>query len=282
MNIDLLQTFILVAKEGGFRSAAEKHFLTPSAVSSRIRLLEDEIGARLFERGQFGTRLTLSGQRLLDHAEEMLASWNRVRRDVAIPTKAQHHLAIGATDTIWQTYLLDALSTMHDLESALALRMETGTSESLIREVLDGSLDAIYLFEPPVIPVLQTKVVGEVSLMLVSSKPGISTVQAQEEGMIDIDWGREWDKQGADSSSMIRTSVGWIGLQWLIRHGGCAYLPEILALPYIESGKLFKVSDAPTLTRIIHMIYPIQSEKQNPDTSEKLLQLSNHVKEGQK
>ena len=279
MNIDLLQTFILVAKEGGFRSAAEKHFLTPSAVSSRIRLLEDEIGARLFERGQFGTRLTLSGQRLLDHAEEMLASWNRVRRDVAIPTKPQHPLAIGATDTIWQTYLLDVLSTMHNLEPTLSLRMETGTSESLIREVLDGSLDAIYLFEPPVIPVLQTKVVGEVPLTLVASKPNVSAVQAQEEWMIDIDWGREWSRQGADSSSMVRTSVGWIGLQWLIRHGGCAHLPETLAPPHIESGKLFKVSDAPSLTRTIHMIFPVQSESQNIGTTEKLLQLAENLRE---
>lgn len=266
MDINLLQTFILVAREKGFRNAAEKHYLTPSAVSSRIRLLEEEIGAKLFERGQFGTRLTLSGQRLLDHAEDMLAAWNRMRRDVAIPDQAEHHLAIGATDTIWQSCLLDALSSMHAQDPALALQMETGTSESLIREVQDGSLDAICLFEPPALPLLQSKKVGEVRLTLVSTDAQMSASHALEQEMVNIDWGRDTESVGAGISSMVRTSVGWLGLQWLLRQGGCAYLPENIILPYLKSGRLFVVPDATPLTRIIHLIYPLQSGHQQEIT----------------
>jgi len=61
MDINLLHTFLHVVKEEGFRNAADKHFLTASAVSARIRVLENEVGAKLFDRGKFGVKLTLSG-----------------------------------------------------------------------------------------------------------------------------------------------------------------------------------------------------------------------------
>jgi len=284
MDIDLLQTFVLVARQGGFRSAAEKHFLTPSAVSSRIRLLEDEIGAKLFERGQFGTRLTLSGQRLLDYAEDMLSTWNRIRRDVAIPSRARHILAIGATDTIWHSFLVDALSDMHGQDPTLALRMETGTAEGLLREVMEGTLDAVCLFDTPELPVLHTQIVAEVSLKLVSTDQSATIESVMNDDHIRIEWGKADESfqnrmSGAGSAPMIRTSAGWLGLQWLLKQGGSAYLPETLAEPYIESGVLFNVSDAMVLKRSVHLIYPVlttrtQSEiTKNVQAFAQLLQL---------
>jgi len=282
MNLNLLQTFVMVAKEGGFRNAAEKHFLTPSAVSSRIRLLENEIGAQLFERGKFGTRLTLSGQRLLDHAEEMLAAWNRMRRDVAIPTIARQVLAIGATDTIWQALLMDALSCMHDNDPTLALRMETGTAESLTREVLDGTLDAICLFDPPLLPVLQAEAVGEVPLILVSTHASMTVEQVFADGFVQIEWGRadgalQMQLPDSGSASMIRTSVGWLGLQWLLKQGGSAYLPESLAAPHLKTKALFRVIDAPVLQRTVHLIYPVQSVGSHPETAKLMQGLADRI-----
>jgi len=283
MNLNLLQTFVMVAREGGFRSAAEKHFLTPSAVSSRIRLLEDEIGAQLFERGQFGTRLTLSGQRLLENAEDMLASWNRVRRDVAIPAKARQILAIGATDTIWQSLLLGAVSSLHANDPELALRMETGTAESLTREVLDGTLDAICLFDPPVLPVLQATIVGEVPLILVSTQPSISVDQVFSGDFVQIEWGRadgalQLQIPDSNNASMIRTSVGWLGLQWLLQQGGSAYLPESLAAPHLLAKKLYPVPDAPVLKRTVHLIFPVQSVETHSETAKLMQDLVESIK----
>jgi len=284
MNLNLLQTFVMVAREGGFRNAAEKHFLTPSAVSSRIRLLEEEIGAQLFERGQFGTRLTLSGQRLLDNAEDMLAAWNRVRRDAAIPAKARQILAIGATDTIWQSLLMGAVSSMHVNDPMLALRMETGTAESLTRDVLDGTLDAVCLFDPPLLPVLKAEMVGEVPLILVSTHPAPSVEKVFSGDFIQIEWGRADGALQAQipdsvSASMIRTSVGWLGLQWLLQQGGSAYLPESLAEPYLQTSKLFRVPDAPVLKRTVHLIYPVQSVESHPETAKLMLGLADCIKQ---
>lgn len=266
MDLELLHTFVLVAREGGFRNAAAKHFLTPSAVSSRIRLLEETLGAKLFERGRFGTQLTLAGERLLDHAEDMISTWNRIRRDVAIPAKASHLLAIGATDTIWHAFLLQALSALHRQHPELALRLETGTSESLIRDVSEGSLDAIFLFDTPGLPILQAEPVAEVRLVLVSTDRHASLESVLGDDLVGVDWGKadesfleQLSEKG--NAPMVRTSVGWMGLQWLLHLGGAAYLPETLVAPHLAAGRLTRVADAPVLTRRVHRIRPARPDR---------------------
>ena len=64
MDTELLRTFLQVAKTGRFRLAAEQLCLTQSAVSARIKLLEGEMGVRLFERNKHGVALTDAGNRL--------------------------------------------------------------------------------------------------------------------------------------------------------------------------------------------------------------------------
>jgi DNA-binding transcriptional LysR family regulator len=50
MNFDQLETFLEVARHTSFSRAAEKRFRTQPAISSQIPSLEEEIGARLFDR----------------------------------------------------------------------------------------------------------------------------------------------------------------------------------------------------------------------------------------
>jgi len=264
MDLNLLQTFIHVARLGGFRKAAEKQYLTPSAVSSRIRLLEEQIGAPLFERGKFGTRLTLSGQRLLAHAEEILSSWNRLCRDVALPDKAEFLLALGATDTIWQSSLADVLPRMLQDAPALALRLETGTAESLTRELLEGSLDAIFLFEPSNLAGLVSEAIGEIPLILVSTREHVDITHIAADEYIQIEWGSAFGAiqdqvYGGGPGAMVRTSVGWLGLQWLLKSGGAAFLPEAMVAPYMKTRTLFPVSGAPIVSRTVYLIYPLQA-----------------------
>ena len=73
MNTDLLRTFLEVAKTRHFGHAAENLYLTQSAVSSRIKQLEGTLGVPLFTRQRNNILLTPAGERLLPHAENLLA-----------------------------------------------------------------------------------------------------------------------------------------------------------------------------------------------------------------
>ncbi len=73
-NISLrgLRTFCVAARHKSFRTAAEKLFITPSAVSHQIKSLEEELGERLFERGSRELALTDMGASLYEDVSPLI------------------------------------------------------------------------------------------------------------------------------------------------------------------------------------------------------------------
>lgn len=67
-----LRCFIAVAEELCFRRAAERLFMTQPPLSRQIKMLEETVGARLFERDRQGVRLTEAGEHLLVDARALL------------------------------------------------------------------------------------------------------------------------------------------------------------------------------------------------------------------
>lgn len=78
MESRLLEVFVLVAELGSFSKAAQRLYITPSAVIQQVNRLEDELGVRLLQRSKQGVKLTPAGEyllreggRLLKHLREM-------------------------------------------------------------------------------------------------------------------------------------------------------------------------------------------------------------------
>ena len=71
MDIQSLQAFVMVAESASFSQAANRLFLTQSAVSKRIALLEQQLNCRLFDRIGRHIMLTEAGERLLPKAREI-------------------------------------------------------------------------------------------------------------------------------------------------------------------------------------------------------------------
>lgn len=74
MNWDDIRIFVSVSKEKSFSLTAKKHHTTQATISRRIQNLEQQIGHKLFDRGQEGCVLTSQGRSLLEYACEM-HSW---------------------------------------------------------------------------------------------------------------------------------------------------------------------------------------------------------------
>src|SRR5271165_6936182 len=72
MDFDQLETFLEVARHASFSRAAEKRFRTQPAISSQIRGLEEEVGAKLFDRSGGKVSLTAAGKAFLKYVEETL------------------------------------------------------------------------------------------------------------------------------------------------------------------------------------------------------------------
>src|SRR6266702_3889168 len=74
MNLHELQTFVSIARLGGLTRAAGQLHRSQPAITRRIKLLEDQLGVPLLERGRGGTMLTEAGRTFLPYAETVLAA----------------------------------------------------------------------------------------------------------------------------------------------------------------------------------------------------------------
>src|SRR6266542_3512378 len=80
MQVELLEVFRVVARQGSISGAAPLLGYTQSAVSRQIAALEAEVGARLLDRSSRGVALTEEGRCLLPHAEAVLDRLDTARR----------------------------------------------------------------------------------------------------------------------------------------------------------------------------------------------------------
>jgi DNA-binding transcriptional LysR family regulator len=82
MDWDDVRYFLAVAREGSVRAAAERLDVTHSTVLRRIAQLEERLGAQMFGKLPSGYRLTNAGEEILEFAEQMEASSNRLQTRV--------------------------------------------------------------------------------------------------------------------------------------------------------------------------------------------------------
>jgi len=143
-----LQFFAAVAKVGSISKAALALDTVQSNVTQRIKRLEGELGVPLFHRHARGVSLTAAGLQLLPYAEQieqMLAEARKVVLDEATPKGA---LRLGAMETTAAIRMPSLLVEFSSYYPAVDLSLQTGTTESLITDVLERRLDAALVAGP--------------------------------------------------------------------------------------------------------------------------------------
>ena len=259
MDIEILKTFLEVNRTRHFGRTAENLYLTQSAVSARIRLLEETLGAPLFTRTRNDIQLTPAGSRMLKYAESILNAWNRARQDAALSDENTASLAIGASDSLWDILLQDWLHTLYRELPCVALQAEAHGTDVLIRRLLDRVLDIAVMFEPPEMTELEVREVGMFKLTMVSDRPYLDAHEAVSKGYIMTDWGTSFAIAHARHfpdmpPPAARMSNGRLALAFLLHNGGVAYLPQRMVKEYLESRRLHRVNDAPVIDRQVYAV----------------------------
>lgn len=135
-----IETFVWVARLGGFRLAAEKLNTTQPAVSARVALLERELGVSLFERKRRGA-LTPKGLELLGYAEQMLQLRTDMVRHVGATGALRGILRLGALETIAHTWLTTLLKRVHASYPGICLQIDIDTTPKLRKALIAQELD---------------------------------------------------------------------------------------------------------------------------------------------
>jgi len=260
MDIGLARTFLEIAASGSFISAADKLHLTQTAVSARIRVLEEQLGRQLFVRNKSGARLTPAGQRFVRHATRLVQIWERARQQVALPPGLEDGISAGCELSLWNPLLADWLIWMHRVCPEVALRAEVDSPARLLDGVQEGSLDLAVLYNPPQRAGLVSELLVDEKLIMVTSDPDGKLNPGR---YIYVDWGPSFaaNHQSAFaelSSPPVSISLGPLALTYLLTVGGTGYFRIGTANPFLADGRLHRVKDAPEFSHSAYAVYAAQ------------------------
>jgi DNA-binding transcriptional LysR family regulator len=140
--LDDLRHLLLIAEHGTFTEASRRAHLSQPAMTASIQRLEEQLGARLLDRGPGGAQPTEAGLALLPWAEAALAAVSRGRQAVAAVQGLQTgDVRLGAGGTA-STYLLPPVLTLFRAQApGITVRLRESGPEEIVRGVRDGRLD---------------------------------------------------------------------------------------------------------------------------------------------
>lgn len=148
MNLRFLETFVWLAKLRNFRLTAEKLHTTQAAVSSRIATLEQELGVRLFDRGDREVTLTLEGSKALVYADRLVRTTNDMLESMKDRALYTGVVRIGVIESVIHSWFPELMARVHRVYPQLEVELAGDTTIRLIEQFSKGNLDLILQTDP--------------------------------------------------------------------------------------------------------------------------------------
>jgi len=172
--LDSLRCFEVAATTLNFRAASARVYLSPAAFSDRLRRLEEELGAQLFERTTRKVTLSEVGRRLLPLARELLEGEARLKAVGKEPAKAApFELFVGTRYELGVSWLCPALSELSRLRPERTVHLYNGDTPDLLQRLERGDVDAIVASMRLTSPNLTYAALHPEEYVFVSARPGL-------------------------------------------------------------------------------------------------------------
>ena len=142
LDLYKLQVFSIVVQEGSFSAAAERLYITQSAVSQHIKELEARLGRQVFRRGWRGVTLTAHGEVLYRYTGEIFALVAKAENALTdINQLASGRVSMGATPGIGIYLVPDWVRHFRERYPQLTVALQTGITSQIVSDVLGQRLD---------------------------------------------------------------------------------------------------------------------------------------------
>lgn len=145
LDLDAVKAFVLTADLQSFTRAATALGTTQSAISLKLRRLEEQLGRRLLERTPRQVRLSAEGAVFLDSARELVGAHERA---VASFQVEQRRLVIGISHLIVGSELPSLLRRMNEHDPQLLIEMRVAGSREVMKAYEDGQIHAALVVQP--------------------------------------------------------------------------------------------------------------------------------------
>lgn len=265
MDISVARTFLEVVKTGSFVNAAANLNITQTAVSARIRVLEDQLDRKVFIRNKAGARLTPAGDQFLRFATSLVQIWERARRSVALAPGHETVVTIGAELSQWNPLMRNWLLWMRRECPDIAISAHIDTADRLMQQVQEGALDIAILYAAPARPGVIAELLFEEKLVLVRTTPLDRPLTPDDH--VHVDWGEDFAASYHAAfpdvgNAIVSISYGPLALDYVLTRGGSGYFRMTAVRPYINEGRLALVPDSPEFS---YSAYAVHSTKADED-----------------
>jgi DNA-binding transcriptional LysR family regulator len=149
MLLNRIELFVTVAEYQNLAATARKMHVSPSSVCQRLKSLERDFGAKLYEKHKNGIELTEAGRTLLTSATEILGKLNDLKSSLSSTEKtAVHTLAVGGTYNPSAKYLPSAIAALQSKHPNIKVTFLTSDRLSIEKSLRQSKLDIAIILSP--------------------------------------------------------------------------------------------------------------------------------------
>jgi len=142
MDFDQLETFLEVARHASFSRAAEKRFRTQPAISSQIRGIEEEVGAKLFDRSGGKVSLTAAGKAFVKYVEETLDARKAMMVAIAEMERVPRgEIIVGANEGTCLHILPHVFAEFKKQYPEVSVNIKRADYAKVLESIIDNSVD---------------------------------------------------------------------------------------------------------------------------------------------
>lgn len=180
MELSQLRMFKTVVDTGSIIRASELLHTVPSNITTRIKLLEQELGTQLFIRQGRGLVISPSGSIFLEYANQILCLCDEAHRAVNSNSPPSGELRVGAIESSATSRLPKILSEYHGKYPLVQLQFSTGTWSQLIKDIVELKLDVAIIAVDQEHPSIDRLKIYHEELMVIASASFGEITQPQD------------------------------------------------------------------------------------------------------
>ena len=264
MNAEAARTFLEIVRTGSFVRAAANLNVTQTAVSARVRVLEEQLDRDLFIRNKAGAKLTPAGDQFLRYATTLVQVWERARHEVAMPVGRENVVTVGGEHSLWDPLLRDWLVWMRGECADVAVRVQIDVSDRLIDQVQQGVLDLAVVYAPPRRTGIVTELLREEALVAVTTDGEGRHPSPEHE--VFVDWSPEFRNSHHSAfpdspSPAVSMNHGPLAMEYILAVGGSGYFRMEAARPHLETGRLHLLRDRPRFSYSVYAVYSAKADE---------------------
>lgn len=136
-----LYTVLQIYESGSFVKAAQKLSITQPAVSHQIKMLEQELNVRIFERKNGSLMVTRQGEEVIKCAKKLLGLYRNLQKDLTDSRTLISHLVIGVTHTAESNPIAEALAKYCAKQQNVNVKLITNTINNLYIKLKSYEID---------------------------------------------------------------------------------------------------------------------------------------------